>query len=74
MASLAFKAAQRANKRISPDLTLINMARLQELKKYGTLLKMVMLEDDIWVSKDEGAGPIGPRVVCLSRIADYILG
>ncbi len=33
---------------------------LQHPQQYGPLLKMAMLEEDIWVIKDEGAGPVGP--------------
>ena len=29
------------------------------LKTVAPLLEMAMLEEDIWVSKDEGVGPIG---------------
>jgi hypothetical protein len=48
------------------------MAPVQgETQKYGPLLKMAMLEEDILLSKDEGGGPIGPsRSISLYRTAD----
>ncbi len=38
------------------------------LKNMASLLKIAMLEDDIWVSIDEGVGPIGPRAMSLRPI------
>ena len=59
------------NKKVNfSSLTLINMAPVQGLKSMAPSSKISKLEEDIWVSKDGGIGPIGPRAISLCRTAD----
>jgi hypothetical protein len=55
-------------------LTLINVAPFQWLRQKGSpLRKMAMFEEDIWLNKDEGVGPIGPKATSIWRTAKISL-